>query len=316
MPETNVAAHEQEWMSDQLNEFAVWTTAISAAATVVLALVALKQTGDNKRQIEQAETQSKIAAQQAETAEASANVATKLHQEAVRSRVDQEAPRVVALFEKPKPPLLDTPPEGLTADYMRQLQSDAVYDRSKSASGVEVIFDRDRGKYLWFHGRGLLINEGNTSAQIRLESGQQFVAGRSALSRDECVELPVMVDAYPPMAVLPPGARALFEWAGGHSLGDWADAASDVDSRPPKGSLWFWIAVFDLREAGVIDTLMVHVKPDPIRTVPLEVGHWVVKDGTEFEEILFPLPARRIYMHEGNSAPDTRQMQEYHNGTA
>lgn len=302
-------------MSDWVNGVAAGATTLSAFATTGLAMAAFYQSKANKQQIAQAEVQVKVSEDQSATARESADAAVQLHHEAVRSRIDQEAPRVVALFERPKGPLVDSQgSEPERANPIRLLNDDSL-GRSLPASSAEFVFDQDRDKYLWFHGRGLLVNEGHTSARVRLGNGQRFVPGASPLSKNYDVELPVMVGSNPPVAVLPPGGRALFEWAAGHTLREWAEAAEKPQLKLPGGSMWFWITVFDLREMGVIDTQVVHLKPDPLSRVPSKTGHWQVKSAEEFGEILFPLPTRRNYMHEGNSTEDLSQMHEYHDGS-
>lgn len=302
----------------------IWALVIAglgSLATVTLAGVALvqakrikdqdkridKQGERIEKQIELGNRQAKTAEEQAQSAKDSANSSVGLHREAVRSRVDQGSPEVVVSLEHPQPPQMDHERAGMPRRSEVKLLDPESQQRSRSAVGED--FHEQGGSFLWFHGRGLLLNEGRTSARVRLSQEGRFIEGSSPLAPDEDIEIPVIEDddGYP-RAVLRPGDRALFEWAYGRTVGDWAQAQRDRGS--PKGSIWFWITVFDTREMGVVDTQLMHFKPEVLEPVPGRDGLWRVPSSQDFGPV-YALPRRRGYRHEGAAHEDLSQRDEH-----
>lgn len=284
---------------------------LTGLATLVLAIAAIVQGRHTRQQIALGNRQAELAEKQAKSAQGSAETAVQVYRESIRTRVDQDAPRVVASFEPPYPPLIDAQRRGMPqANELRLLASESL-DRADSALGHEFVFDQDRELFLWFHGRGLLVNEGAATARVRLSGEGRFTAGRTPLADGEIIELPAMEASSHPFAILPPGGRALFEWAGGHTVGKWADASEHSITPSPHGSIWSWIEIFDPREIGVIDTLMVHFRPEVVHRVRGREGHWRVDPSAEFGPV-HPLPTRRNYKHEGAVGADVSQMHDYH----
>lgn len=266
-----------------------------------------------EEQIDLGNRQAKTAEDQAKSAKDSANSAINLYRESVRSRVDQNAPEVVVYLELPEPPLMDAQRTGMPQRNDLRLLDTESFKRAQAAAGEEFVFDGDRNVFLWFHGRGELVNEGRTNARARLDNMEgRFVSGDSPLAADDRIEPPrTEQDTLNSVAILPPGGHALFEWAAGHTVGEWADAHDKWSTPTPQGSIWFWITVFDARDAGVIDTQMMHFRPEVIRPVPARNGHWKVASSQNFGPV-HSLPRRRGYRHEGASTEDSSQMNEYY----
>lgn len=299
-----------------IDGWALFVTALGTVGTLILAITALAQgkriRGQDAlihKQAERLERQIALGNRQAASAEASADAAKVLHREAMRSRVDQGAPEVAMFLEHPFPPLIDRHRSGMPQGGQVKLLDPESLERSRPAAGESFIFDAHRSNFLWFRGRGLLVNEGRTSARVRLSQEGRFVEGSTELSSGELVQLPVMEDmGGHPTAIMAPGSRALFEWAHGLTLGDWAQAQENRNSK--TGSLWFWITVFDTREAGVVDTQLVHFRPEVLEAPSGRTGHWAVPDQHDFGPA-YPLPRLRGYRHEGANHEDLSQRDEY-----
>lgn len=290
-------------------------TGIGTLGTVVLAITALWQGQRIKdqdarldEQAERIEKQIALGNRQADSAEASAKSANVLYQEAVRSRIDQGAPEIAVFLEHPSPPLVDRHRPGLLQGNEAGLLTPDSIERSQPALGETFVFDEQRSNFLWFRGRGLLVNEGRTSARVRVSPEGRFIEGKSDLTRGEPVQLPAVEGrGKNAIAILPPGARALFEWADGLTVSDWTKAQENRNSK--VGSLWLWITVFDTRENGVIDTQVMHFRPEVLDAVPGRRGHWTVPPERDFGP-LNPLPRLRRYRHEGATHEDLSQRDE------
>ncbi|WP_147236111.1 hypothetical protein [Brevibacterium sanguinis] len=276
---------------------------------MVLAIAAIWQGCITRRQIKANEQQLKISARQATSGEKSASAAVDVHRESIRARVDQFAPRVVAFFEKPEGPYWNTAQTGIPyANDNRLLDRQATETpRNKSH---EFVFPQDSGTFLWFRGRGALINEGETSARVRLETQWRFIEGVNFIT-GEFTPLPHLTDnSINSEAILPPGAAALFEWADGHTVGEWADAYSNPEPPRPGGDIWLWITVFDPRGVGVIDTIEARFAPEVISPVSSRVGHWMVNDSSHFGPV-YALPITREYVNEGANTENLKHMRQH-----
>lgn len=289
---------------------ASWVTGL---ATLGLALVALWQSSQAQQQIEVSNRNVESAEQQAASAAASVQIALEVQKEAIRARADQFAPRVVVFYEQPDPPRVDGSRSGMPAsDGLRLLHYDS-FEGSQYARGQEFVFPESSSTFLWFTGRAILKNEGASSARVRLPSESVFVAEKSWLSGD-LIGTPALVDKGDPgTAILPPGGQAMFRWAAGHSLGEWAEARQDLGSRSPLGDFWLWVTVFESREIGILDTMLAHFKPDVLVPVPGRDAHWMVRDTLDFGQVN-PIPTRRNYVHEGQRFEDLSQRDAYYRG--
>ena len=284
--------------------------------TVLLAIFAIVQSFQTGKQIDASEMSADAAAMQAETAKqqaksAAASVSTALdvNREAVRARVDQFAPRVLVHYEKPTGPYLDSTRNSMPG-YGEQRLLDTPADAVSDPSGRHFSFPADRESFLWFRGRAFLVNEGSSSARVRLPAGSRFIDGSSSFS-DEHIGLPVLEDdEMGANAILPPGGHALFEWAAGNSVGDWAKKRELPQKPRYTSEIWLWVVVFDYREMGVVDTLVAQFAPELVVQVPGRDGVWTIGEPEHFGT-MSKWPTRRNYVHEGHQTEDIGQMRQY-----
>lgn len=301
-------------------------TGLSSVATLVLALTALQQGFRIKKQdkilaeqgkrieqqIELGNEQARIAHLQADSARESVEITERLYKESVRSRIDQDAPEIQILMAHPEPPLIDELRSGMPQhDELRLLDGES-FDRATPAFGREFVFEQDRNVFLWFYGRGLLINEGNRSARVRLSGETRYASGVFEPWSDKVIDLPMLEPGVSDrVAILGPGERALFEWAAGHSLEDWALAHEKGWPPQPQGTIWIDITTFDNRQMGVIDTQWLQFNPDVLTPVAGRAGHWKVT-GPINSSTIGALPRVRSYRHEGAVGEDISQVQQFH----
>jgi hypothetical protein len=163
------------------------------------------------------------------------------------------------------------------------------------------MFDRDSNGFLWFRVRGLLVNEGTGTARVRLDGEAHFVEGGSPLLSPE------LVVAVPPAVGTPdrqeyllrPSETCLFEWAYGHTLGEWADAHSNPSPPNPQGASFLTVTVTDYFEHGVIDHIYIETAARPIISLPNVAGQWAVPHDVKDASLgLTVYPTRRIYRAE------------------
>lgn len=237
----------------------------AAVATLALAIAAFWQIRVSNRAAQGA-TDAAIAAERAS-------------EEAIRTRIDQRAPIVVGLPLIPDwPPqlhrTLSRVPSGGDPSLLDpiNLHASAVIDENRV-----FVFPRDENQFLWFKIWGLVTNEGRTTAVARLDGDARFVedGGPLAAYLDGPLRIPQAVGAERDRTfALKPRLSAVFTWAAGRPLHEWADAHSSPDPPNPNGALFLSITVLDGFEDGVIDHLYAVVAARPIEPVPHEAGHW------------------------------------------
>lgn len=294
-------------MTTFLQELLRYGPLLSALGTFALAYLALRQVRALNRQITQGQQQVDQGQAQVENAEKSAQNAAAALEESVRVRIDQDAPRVLAFMEGTAwPPRINR--DLMSGGGGSSLLSEASVERSEAAEDREFVFNADQNKFLWFRGRGLLFNEGRSTARVRL-TGARFISGTSSLAPGQTIDVPAMLSDSTWMALLPPGSHALFEWAGGHTLEEWADAYTNPHPPNPHGSCMFWITVFDPREIGIVDTINIEMTGKPIEPVPSKTGHWRLVDDPKSVGV-GTYPIRRNYTHESPTHEDISQIQE------
>lgn len=295
--------------------FVSWTlpdvlNLIASGGTAILASVAVWQGFQTRAQIKLSEKQLDSAKTSADAAVSSAATAAEVQRESVRSRIDQLAPVVVAHYGAPQGPLLDSQRTGMPQASGLRLLDQQSFDRSRDARSQKFVFPQDERSFLWFHGTATLINEGSTTARVRLTKEAKFIDGTSNVDGSR-VPLPMPAsDGSTTEALLPPAGQAVFLWAEGHAVGEWAKATREVDPPSPYGSIWLWVESFDVRESGVIDTNMAHFHPSVISPSRGEAGIWEVNESSEFGAI-YPQPIRRGYRTEGAAHSDLSQMYDY-----
>ncbi|GAA1576405.1 hypothetical protein GCM10009827_117760 [Dactylosporangium maewongense] len=260
--------------------------ASAARAGRAAARTAARQLPELQKQIEISAAQSKTADEQVTLAQEVLKAATAAVREAARARTDERAPLVVALFEAPQwPPLIDATRDRMPYGDEPRLLDQRSVGRAETASPAR-LFARDgaRTQLMWFQTRGVLINEGTTTARVRLDDEAQFV-GATAARRER---------------LLRPGEVAPFEWGAGHTIAEWAVAREKPDPPNPLGACFLTITVFDSFEHGVFDHIHVVMSGRPI--VPVDDTFDEVRLASreaEAEMEVTVFPTRRTYRSDG-----------------
>lgn len=277
--------------------WAAIVTALGVAVSLAAALFAASQARSAKESL-------KLARESTAAAKDQAQIASDSLKEVTRARVDDHASRVILLMGAPEwPPLVDrtrsSMPGGGELGLLESL------GRSAQADVQPFFFDEQRSWFLWFRTRGILRNEGSASARIRLDGDAQFVSGTSdLLGPDVTIDVPQRVgDADRREYLLRPGDSALFEWAYGHTLGDWADAYTNYSPPNPKGAGFFSATAFDLQSTGTIDQLYALLEARPILPVPGRIGQWRIAETADGIVGVNVFPPVRLYRSEGQTIP-------------
>ncbi|MEU0115521.1 hypothetical protein ABZ137_17780 [Streptomyces bobili] len=271
------------------------STTFAAIATCVLVGFGIYQLRALKRQLEMGQ-------QATDAAVHAAEAARRAVQETMRARIDGQVARVVVLSEDPTWPPLRNP---LLAD-MPNASEPRLFDLSTLHGSPEVgsddlIFPEDSHQLMWFVVRGIITNEGPSTARIRLDGEGRFIEGESSL-------LPGISIACPPLAggwrgnpsylfrehILRPGQTALFEWAAGNSTSEWAEKH---DAGVPAGGS-VTLTVFDSAAHGVVDTVKVELQGRPLQPVPQRVGHWRLTHTLDDHMGITVWPTQRQYRGE------------------
>lgn len=263
-------------------------TFFAAVATIVLVVL-------TRRTLKALHEQIAVGQDAATAARQSADAAQDAVQEAVKTRIDDHAPRVVVLFEEPQwPPFIDRTrsrmPGGGELSLLQSLGQSEV-------AGGPYYFDEQASWLLWFRTRGVLVNEGRGTARVRLDGDARFIAGTSTLLGSES-EIPVPPQVGAPINqeyLLRPGDRALFEWGYGHPLSEWADARENPDPPNPHGACFLVVTVFDWLSSGVIDHHYTLLQARPIQPVPGRQGQWQIISETGYDVGLVTFPPQRTY---------------------
>lgn len=251
------------------------------------ARTAAKQLPELQKQVEINAAQAKAADEQVGLAQEMLKAATVAVREAARARTDERAPLVVALLEAPQwPPLVDPTRDRMPYGSELRLLDDRAVAQAEAASPAR-LFKRngERNQLLWFQTRGVLINEGATTARVRLDEEAQFVEATAA--RRE--------------RLLRPGEVARFEWGAGHTIAEWADAREKPDPPNPLGACFLTITVFDSFEHGIFDHIHVVMSGRPI--VPVDAAFDEVRLASlesEAEMGVTVFPTRRTHRSDGS----------------
>ena len=264
-------------------------TFLAALATVVVVLLTL-------RTLRALHEQVKVGQDAATAARESADAAEDAVREAAKTRIDDQAPRVVVLIENPEwPPFIDrsrsSAPVGADLSLLDTLGQSSV------ANSTELYqFDAHKSWFLWFRTRGVLINEGKGTARVSIGRAARFIEGESRLLGQEVLHVPPRIgtDLFPEY-ILRPGEKALLEWGDGHTLGDWADARDNPDPPNPHGACILRITVFDWLSSGVVDHHYVLLQGRPIWPVPNMQGQWRLLNSPHMEVGLTSYPPNRTY---------------------
>ncbi|WP_433218461.1 hypothetical protein ACQP00_12535 [Dactylosporangium sp. CS-047395] len=258
-----------EWMQivAAIGALAAAFAAFSAArAGRAAARTAAKQLPELHHQVELNATQAKAAEDQVALTQEMLQQATAALREAARARTDERAPLVVALLETPHwPPLVE--PSAEAASPAR------LYAR-----------DAERNTPLHFRTDGILINEGATTARVRLDEQAHFQD--PAPARRE--------------RLLRPGEVARFTWTAGHTIAEWADARENPDPPNPLGACFLTITVFDNFEHGIFDHIHLAMSGRPIVAVDPSFDEVrLASHESEAAMAVTVFPTRRTYRFDG-----------------
>lgn len=279
---------------------AEWIQIISAIGAVAAAIAAAsaarsgrgaartaaKQLPELQKQVEINAAQAKAADEQVVLAQEMLKAATAAVREAARARTDERAPLVVALLEAPKwPPLIDAKRDRMPYGNELRLLDHGSVAQAEAASPTRVFArNGERNGLMWFQTRGVLINEGATTARVRLDDDAQFVEATTA-KRER---------------LLRPGEVALFEWGAGHTIAEWADAREKPDPPNPLGACFLTITVFDSFEQGIFDHIYVVMSGRPIVSVDDSFDEVrLASRESEAEMGVTVFPTRRTYRSDG-----------------
>jgi hypothetical protein len=277
-----------------------WIQIISAIGAVAAAIAgasaarsgraaartAAKQLPELQKQVEINAAQAKAADEQVVLAQEMLKAATVAVREAARARTDERAPLVVALFEAPQwPPLIDATRDRMpNGNELRLLDHRAVAQAETASPARLFAQNGERNGLMWFQTRGVLINEGATTARVRLGDEAQFVEETTA--RRE--------------RLLRPGEVAQFEWGAGHTIAEWADAREKPDPPNPLGACFLTITVFDSFEHGIFDHIHVVMSGRPIVSVDDSFDEVrLASRESEAEMGVTVFPTRRTYRSDG-----------------
>jgi len=263
-----------------------WVQVAAAGATLALAVAAFSQIATSKRQ--------------ARASEKATGVSQEALREALRSRIDARSPSVVPLPEpSSRTPLLDRHRKGMPmANDLRLLSAESLH-RCEVPTG-EYAFPEAEHWFLWFKERAALVNEGPTTARVRLSGEADFVASSTTLLPD-LGELPVPAQVGPDGRreyLLSPGSAAVFDWGSGHSLGEWADAHKNPNPPNRNAATFLTVTVTTPAGGGVVDHLYMEAGARPIEPVPGRDGQWRLKEGFDFGVTVYP--TQRTYLAESS----------------
>lgn len=162
---------------------------------------------------------------------------------------------------------------------------------------VEFVFPEAKDWFLWFKEHAVIINEGATTARVRVEGEAGFVTGQSPLCPDlgELAVPPSCGSADRGEYLLRPGSAARIEWGSGHSLERWSRAHGDA--RGTEGHMPLVVTVMSGVGEGVIDKLYLEAGARPLEPVPGRDSHWRIAQDLPYGVSVHP--AQRYYLAEG-----------------
>lgn len=282
-------------MSGVLEVVANLGTFFAALATIVLVYLTSKTLKALHEQIKVGQDAAAAARRSADAARESATAAEDAVREAAKTRIDDQAPRVVVLLEEPEwPPFIDPTRSGMPGGGERTLLESMG---QAQVAGGPYFFDEQKSWFLWFRTRGVLMNEGRGTARVRLDGDARFIESPSPLLENAgIVSVPPKVGvASNREYLLRPGGVAVFEWAYGHTLGEWADARQNMNPPNPNGACFLTVTVFDWLSSGVIDHHYILLQARPIEPVRGRQGQWKVLESPDLEVGLTAFPPQRTY---------------------
>lgn len=225
-----------------------------------------------------------------EAARESAKAAADAVKESAKGRLDATAPRVVVI------------PVGLEQQaYVRrradrgeyfsggELLNNVRYSE-ELREGSEFAMPRDGNQHVWFTAWGLVVNEGATTALVRMQgavltpftSGQNpspnYMRALDLAGTYEPLNPPVIGASFDPGYLLPPGKAIIFRWAQGRSVREWVHAFQDREDANPYGSIFLTVVVTDPRNrVEVIEYFHLEMGGLPLQPVENVDGAWQLR---------------------------------------
>lgn len=258
-------------------------TAVEAIGTASAAIISALVLAIAVYQLRLLRRQVSDAADGVEAARRSAAEAVKATVESSKARADASAPRLVVRVDQPSwPPLVDRNRTGMPyTNELRLLDSQSLHQGVPAETGTSFLFDRDRHALLWFHMAGVLENEGEGSAFVRLDGEARFGG-----------------HAHGEQVLIRPSQSLTFEWGTGLTLGDWADQHSNYQA----GRTALIVTATDFQEHGVIDHVYVELGGCALEPEHGVTGGWRVTAPEHLNLVVHP--SRRTYRWEW---PDQRR---------
>lgn len=211
----------------------------------------------------------------AKAAERSADAAQNAVKEALYARIDQQAPRVIALLDAPVIGGVQSPGElSWKSDY-------------------EAVVPRDKDNRMYVGVTGTLINEGKGTARISLNGYADWISEED----DE----PLLTGPLPKFSgehILRPGEQIRFHWSDSHTIEEWTDSFLNASPPNPRGACFMEIIVHDYFKEGVVDHIFLEMSGRPLVPVDGDNGHWKVPDKPEFAAVSYPI--ERAHLRENN----------------
>ncbi|MEV6241023.1 hypothetical protein [Lentzea sp. NPDC051838] len=290
-----------------------WVQVISAIGTVAAAVVGLlaafaarrsakfaeKQLPELQKQVEASNVQAKAAQEQIELAQKAANAAVAAVRETTRTRADQQAPRVIVAALAPEwPPFVDQARGGMPfADELR-LNDPASFERARRDM-TEFYLTEHGHWFMWFAGFGHVINEGVTTARVRLNGEMEFVKHDLKVSARAFASYPLseaerINNPERNEYLVPPKTTAMFRWAVGCPVREWAEK----HDAPHAAGGSFSVDVWSYGDAGVLDSFTTEFSARPL--IPGRGGenHWTLADNPAEKLGVVTYPMKRQWLFE------------------
>ncbi|WP_143661680.1 hypothetical protein [Streptomyces sp. st170] len=270
-------------------------TALAAIATLVLVGFGVRQLIALQKQVE-------LGQQATDAAVTAAEAAQRAVLETARTRIDEQVARLVVISEDPQwPPLRNPLISSMPAGDESRLFDSLTLHGSPEVGTDDLIFPQDANQLMWFVVRGVVTNEGRSTARIRLDGEGRFIEGTSNLIPGEHVEVPPVVGGWQGNPsylftehLLRPGKSALFEWAAGCTIAEWAE----LHDQPTPAGGFIYLKAFDSAEHGVVDSVKVEVQGRPLQPVPQRDGHWALSSPQHRHMGVVVWPTQREYRSE------------------
>lgn len=220
------------------------------------------------KQVRQGQESSKSAKRAADAAQRSVK-------ESLYARIDQQAPRVIAI--------LDTPTIGGV-----QSENELAWK-----ADYEAVLPKDKDKRMYVGVTGTLINEGKGTARVHLNGYTDWI-----IDEDDEPLLMGPLPAKQSQHILRPGEQVRFHWTDSHTIEEWADSFTNPSPPNPRGACFMEIIVHDYFEEGVIDHIFLEMSGRPLVPVDGDNSHWKVPDRPEFAAVSYPI--KRAHLREDN----------------